>query len=69
MITKKIIADKLLAYLQHCLSLAELVHWAEQNLMNGPYYQKFFITAWFGRCKIFRSGMEGLRSYNGKPRF
>lgn len=37
MITKKIIADKLLAYLQHQLSLAELVNWAERSLMNGSY--------------------------------
>ncbi len=37
MITKKIIADKLLHYLQHHLSLAELVHWAEEGLMNGAY--------------------------------
>ncbi len=37
MITKKIIADKLLAYLQHRLSLADLVDWAEQSLMKGDY--------------------------------
>ena len=37
MITKKIIADKLLGYLQHHLSLAELVNWAEESLMNGAY--------------------------------
>ena len=37
MITKEIIADKLLAYLQHHLSLAELVNWAEQSLMNASY--------------------------------
>lgn len=37
MITKEIIADKLLAYLQHHLSLAELVDWAEQSLIVGSY--------------------------------
>ena len=37
MITKKIIADKLLAYLQHRLSLEDLVNWAEQALMNSFY--------------------------------
>ncbi len=37
MITKQIIADKLLAYLQHHLSLSDLVNWAEQSLMNGSY--------------------------------
>ena len=37
MITKKTIADKLLGYLQHRLSLTELVYWAEETLMNGSY--------------------------------
>lgn len=37
MITKKVIADKLLAYLQHRLTLAELVHWAEEGLVNSSY--------------------------------
>ncbi len=37
MITKKIIADKLLGYLQHHLSLEELVNWAEQSLTNAEY--------------------------------
>ena len=37
MITKINISDKLLAYLQHRLSLADLVEWAEQSLMNGNY--------------------------------
>jgi hypothetical protein len=37
MITKKIIADKILAYLQHRLPLEDLVNWAEQALMNADY--------------------------------
>jgi len=37
MINKKIIADKLLAYLQHRLSLTDLVDWAEQSLMKSDY--------------------------------
>ena len=37
MITKKIIADKLLAYLQHLLPLEDLVNWAEHALMNSSY--------------------------------
>ena len=37
MITKQIIADQLLAYLQHCLSLPKMVDWAEQSLMDGCY--------------------------------
>jgi hypothetical protein len=37
MITKNIIAEKLLAYLQHRLSKAELVNWAENSLMQNSY--------------------------------
>ena len=37
MITKKIIADKLLAYLQHRLPLEDLVSWAEISLMESQY--------------------------------
>lgn len=37
MTTKKIIAEKLLAYLQHRVSLVELVDWAEKSLMEGSY--------------------------------
>lgn len=37
MITKKIIGDQLLAYLQHRLSLEELTDWAENALMEGNY--------------------------------
>ena len=37
MITKKIIANQLLSYLQHRLSLEDLVKWAEQGLMDGLY--------------------------------
>jgi len=37
MITKDIIAAKLLAYLQHHLSIKELVDWAEQSLVQGNY--------------------------------
>ncbi len=37
MITKKIIADNLLAYLQHHLSLEDLVNWAEESLVASSY--------------------------------
>jgi len=37
MITKKTIADKLLAYLQHHLSLTELTDWAEKSLKDSSY--------------------------------
>jgi len=37
MITKKTIADKLLAYLKHQLSLSELTDWAEKSLKDSSY--------------------------------
>ena len=37
MITKDIIAARLLAYLQHRLSINELVDWAEQSLAESNY--------------------------------
>ena len=37
MITKKTIAEKLLAYLQHRISLAEIVLFAEQALLDADY--------------------------------
>lgn len=37
MINKQNIADQLLAYLQHRLSAAALVNWAETVLMNSDY--------------------------------
>ena len=35
MITKQIVAEQLLKYLNHKITLAELVDWAEQAIMNG----------------------------------
>ncbi len=35
MITKQIIAEQLLKYLNHKISLAQLVDWAELSIMNG----------------------------------
>lgn len=34
-ITKKIVADKIAAYLHHEITLAQLVDWAENTVMNG----------------------------------
>ena len=37
MITKKIVAGKIAAYLRHDISLAELVSWAEDAVMDGEF--------------------------------
>ena len=40
MVTKKIIANKILAYLRHRLSLEELVDWAENTLVSLEYKEE-----------------------------
>jgi hypothetical protein len=37
MMTRKIIADQLIAYLRQQLSQAELVDWAERQVMDGAF--------------------------------
>ncbi len=34
-VTKPEVAQKLIDYLQHCTTLAELVEWAEATMMEG----------------------------------
>jgi hypothetical protein len=36
-ITRKIVADKLAAYLHHHITLAQLVDWAERVMMEGDF--------------------------------
>ena len=37
MVTKQTVADKIAAYLRHDISLAELVSWAEDAVMEGDF--------------------------------
>lgn len=37
MVTKKDISDQLLGYLQHRLTMEELINWAENVLMEGDF--------------------------------
>jgi cobyrinic acid a,c-diamide synthase len=39
-ITKQTVADKIAAYLRHDISLAELVNWAEEAMMEGEFSEK-----------------------------
>ena len=36
-ITKQTVADKIASYLRHDISLAELVSWAEEAMMEGEF--------------------------------
>ena len=38
--TKHTVAEKLMAYLQHRLTLAGLVEWAETSLMDGDFREE-----------------------------
>ena len=39
MVTKQTVADRIAAYLRHDISLAELVSWAEDAVMDGDFAQ------------------------------
>jgi len=39
-ITKETVAHKIAAYLRHDISLAELVNWAEDAMMEGEFAEK-----------------------------
>ena len=39
-ITKQIVASKIAAYLRHEISLAELVDWAEEAMMEGEFAEQ-----------------------------
>lgn len=41
-ITKKMVADRILEYLHHKISIAQLVDWSEVNLMDGEFDDKDF---------------------------
>ena len=60
MITKKIIADKLLAYLQHKLSIDELTDWAEQSLLDSSYEDDNFHTI---RNTLAKLGLADVKSF------
>ena len=40
MITKQIVVEKIAAYLRHDISLAELVSWAEDAMMDGEFAEE-----------------------------
>ena len=39
-ITKQAVADKIAAYLRHEISLAELLSWAEEAMMEGEFAEQ-----------------------------
>jgi hypothetical protein len=59
-ITRQIVADKLAAYLQHDLSLANLVAWAESAMMDGEFEDKHFLAI---SDVVARLGVADVRAF------
>ena len=59
-ITRQIVAEKLAAYLQHELSLPDLVNWAESALMEGKFEAAHFTPI---RDVIARLGVADVRAF------
>ncbi len=59
-ITRQIVADQLAAYLQHELSLPELVTWAESTLMEGEFESEHLTAI---RDVVARLGVADVRAF------
>jgi hypothetical protein len=59
-ITRQMVADKLAAYLQHDLSLADLVGWAECAVMDGEFEDQHFTAI---RDVVSRLGVADVRAF------
>ena len=62
-ITKKIVADKILDYLHHKITLDELVDWSENILIDGDFEEKNFdlikdITGNLGLADVRNFGLR-----------
>ncbi len=59
-ITKQIVAAKVAAYLHHELSLAQLVDWAENVLLDGDFLE---VEAEAVRLVVSRLGVADVRAF------
>ena len=60
LITKPAVADQIAAYLHHQLSLAHLVDWAENALLDGEFAAKEMAAL---RFVVSRLGLAGARAF------
>ena len=60
LITKKIVADKIAAYLHHDITLAQLVDWAELAMMDGELAERDATTL---ATVIARLGVADVRAF------
>ena len=59
-ITRQKVAQKLIDYLQHRITLAELVDWAEQAMMEAEFEERDFETL---RDIVSRLGLADVRAF------
>ena len=60
LITKKIVADKIAAYLHHDITLAQLVDWAERAMMEDEFEEDGLPAI---RSAISRLGVADVRAF------
>ena len=60
LITKKIVADKIAAYLHHDITLAQLVDWAERAMMEDEFEENGLPAI---RSAISRLGVADVRAF------
>ena len=60
LITKKIVADKIAAYLHHDITLAQLVDWAERALMEDEFEENGLPAI---RSAVSRLGVADVRAF------
>ena len=59
-ITKQTVADQIAAYLHHEITLAQLVDWAEQTVMDGELAERDAATL---STVIARLGVSDVRAF------
>jgi hypothetical protein len=59
-ITRQTVADKIAAYLHHEITLAQLVDWSEQTLMDGEFDERDARTL---SSVIARLGVADVRAF------
>ena len=60
LITKKIVADKIAAYLHHEITLAQLVDWAEHAMMEDEFEENGLPAI---RSAVSRLGVADVRAF------
>jgi len=60
LITKKIVADKIAAYLHHDITLAQLVDWAEHAMMEDEFEESGLPAI---RSAVSRLGVADVRAF------